>query len=94
MLLESDIQNSIGQWALRLVSCQFDFKIAYVGNMTPNNPYEIDADGYQVPIEIVVSWCEKLSACLRKNKIGYEIIHFNSAQEEVNVYRSAEFFSP
>ncbi len=82
----SGISNSVGEWAIRFCNCNAKFKIAYVGNITPNEPYEVEADGYGInPIE-VSHWCEKLSEVLMKNSIRFEITHFNSEGEEIKNY--------
>ena len=84
----SGIANTVGEWAIRISNCNARFKIGYVGNITPNEPYEVEADGYGInPIEVSY-WCERLSEILVKNSIRFEITHFNREGEEIRNYNA------
>jgi len=85
ILSQSKIPTEIGEWALR----QFEparFEIGYVGNISPDAPFQVEVDGYGIPIEIVADWCDKVATSLRTNGIRFELAHFTSAGEEIREY--------
>lgn len=88
ILRRSGISATVGMWALRLFEPLWRFEIAYVGNITPEEPFQIEVDGYSIPIETVADWCERLAICLRSNGIRFEMTHFTAEGEEIHVYKA------
>jgi hypothetical protein len=84
LLSNAGVPNNMGQWAIRLK--QFDCKVAYVGNVSPKEPYEIEIDGYGVEIDIIAGQCEELSQVFINNNIGFEMAHFDTDGNEINEY--------
>ncbi len=82
------IKSSVGEWALRLDDYPSSFKICYVGNITPSEPYEVEVDGYNVATAVVADWCKRVATCLSEHSITYEITHFDSDGEEICVYNA------
>ncbi len=80
---------TIGQWAVRLDS-PMRFKIAYVGNITPMEPYEIEGDGYGVDLTDATTCCAKIAEVLTANGIQFEFTHMNPEGEEIAVYENTK----
>lgn len=83
---EAGIENSVGQWALRLFLPVARFEIAWVGNITPDAPYEMEVDGYGIPVDTVDAWCQAVAKCLRLNGIRFELTHFTAEGEEIMTF--------
>lgn len=86
ILETAGISNEVGEWAIRFNNCKAQFKISYVGNITPEQPFDVEADGYNVSTTEVSQWCEKLSNILKAELINFEITHFSSKDEEICIY--------
>ena len=86
ILDSANIRHIVGEWAIRLKDYPSTFKIAYVGNITPEEPYEIEVDGYDVSKEIVSSWCKKLSQVFNDKNIAFNFTHFDSDESEIEEY--------
>ncbi|MDQ1833311.1 hypothetical protein [Massilia scottii] len=86
-LAASGLRNSVGEWAIRLDEFPTAFEIAFVGNLSPEEPYHVHGDGYGMELEAVALWCEKLSSCLRENAIKHDFVHCTH-DEELCVYRA------
>ena len=84
VLAAAGIQVTIGHWALRVPGLARTFELAYVGNVTPDAPFEVDGNGYEVPIE---RGCEQLADSLRGHRIGFDFAHFTAEQELIREYR-------
>ena len=89
LLAQHNLHATVGPWALRLSEPPCRFKIAYVGNITPDEPFEVEVDGYAVPHDVVAGWCERVADCLRANGIRFEMTHFNGDEQEIRHYRAA-----
>ncbi len=50
ILEKGGVNNSVGGWAIELTDYPSRFKIAYVGNLSPDEPFDIEGDGYNVEI--------------------------------------------
>ena len=78
---------TIGDWAVRLKS-PMRFKIAYVGNLTPKEPYEIEGDGYGVTPEDASECCARFSEVLAASGISFELTHMKPDGEEIAFYEN------
>lgn len=88
ILARDGIDVDIGIWALRILGFARAFKIAYIGNITPDEPFEVDGDGYGISVESVARSCERLSRCLKRHDIGFDFTHFAGDQQtEICNYR-------
>ena len=81
------IPTKIGEWALRLFEPP-RFEIGYVGNVSPDAPYQIEVDGHGIPIETMAGWCDNVATCLRDNGIRFDLTHFAAEGEEIRVYEA------
>ncbi|MDQ1815565.1 hypothetical protein RBA41_19890 [Massilia sp. CCM 9210] len=81
LLTASGLPNSVGEWAIRLDGYPTFFEIAFVGNLSPEEPYHVDGDGYGMQLDAVALWCDKLSSCLRKNAIKHDFVHCTHENE-------------
>lgn len=88
VFIDSGIHAAIGQWALRLFEPPSRFEVAYVGNITPEAPFEISVDGYGIPQETVAQWCDRVAGCLRANGIRFDMTHFTSDEQEIREYKA------
>ena len=77
---------TIGQWALHLEGCARRFELGYVGNITPEAPFQVDGSGYGVPVSEVAECCERLAKCLREHGIAYEFLHVANDDEVLCEY--------
>ena len=80
---------TIGQWALHLDGCARRFELGYVGNITPEEPFQVEGDGFGVPVDSVAQCCERLAQCLRERGIGYDFLHATGQDEEIFAYQFA-----
>ena len=87
ILTKFGIPVAVGQWALRLYEPR-RFKIAYVGNLTPDSPFQVEVDGYGIPVDVVGSWLEEVAKCLTADGIRFDMTHFASEQEEIRSYEA------
>ena len=78
VLAEHGLQATVGPWKLRLFEPPSRFKIAYVGNVSPDAPFEVSVDGYGIPLDVVAGWCERVARCLRDSGIRFEMTHFTA----------------
>ncbi|NHZ61537.1 hypothetical protein [Massilia genomosp. 1] len=69
LLAASGMPNSVGAYAIRLNNFPSSFEIAWVGNLSPESPYEVDCCGYGMPHEAVALWGARLAAALQANGI-------------------------
>ena len=83
VLMRNGFDVEIGNWALELRDCGFRFKIAYVGNITPRNPFEIEFDGYNQPIEKVSEQCRRLSGVLKNANIPHNIVQYDEQDNPI-----------
>ena len=88
-LAEGGFAVTIGQWSLRLDDWSRVFKLRYVGNITPEAPFEVDGDCYGVAVDHVVGYCERLAHFLRNRGIAYDFDHFVDGEKLVGEYKSA-----
>lgn len=88
VFVDSGIRVAVGQWALRLFEPPSRFEIAYVGNVAPETPFEISADGYGVPVKTVAQWCAIVASSLRASGIRFEMTHFTADHEEICEYKA------
>lgn len=88
ILADHGLQSTEGLWALRLFDPPSRFKIAYVGNLSPDAPFEVSVDGYGISLEVVAGWCERVARCFRDSGIGFEMTHFNADQEEIRGFEA------
>lgn len=86
VLAESGINTSVGQWVLRWDDYPEYFEIAYEGNLTPEDPFHIEGNGFKTPIATITQWCKKLSDALRKSNIPHEIVHGDYDENEFAVF--------
>jgi hypothetical protein len=88
ILAEASFAVQIGQWSLRIHQCARAFKLEYVGNLSPDAPFNVDGDGYDFPVAVLTANCERLAECLRRNRIGFDFTHFAGDQErELGAYQ-------
>jgi len=88
ILVGEGIDVNIGIWALRIPGFARTFEIAYVGNITPEAPFDVDGDGYGVSVESVARDCERLSECLKRHGIGFDFTHVaGDQQSDICSYR-------
>lgn len=88
-LSDAGFTVTTGQWALHLTGCARRFEIAYVGNLSPEAPFQVTGDGYGLPVQAVAECCERLSACLRERGIGHDFLHASGRDEEIRAYQFA-----
>lgn len=86
LLDKSGLPSTVGPWALRLFEPPSRFKIAYIGNLTPDTPFEVSVDGYEIPLDTIAEWCERVAHCLREARVRFEMTHFTTNGEEIRVY--------
>ena len=88
-LAEAGFAVTVGRWSLTLEDWQRVFKLRYVGNITPEAPFEVDGDCYEVATHQVVDYCERLAAFFREHRIAYDFDHIVDGKEVVGEYKSA-----
>ena len=88
VLNESGIDAAVGPWALRLFGPAYRFEVAYVGNITPEAPFEISVSGYGVPLETIDHWCRRVADSLRKSGITFDMTHFAADHDEICEYKA------
>lgn len=87
ILAEAGFAVQIGQWSIRIHQFARAFKLAYVGNLSPDEPFKVDGDGCDFPVAELTANCERLADCLRRNRIGFDFTHFAGDQErELSAY--------
>jgi len=86
ILQQNQIFVDIGVWSLRSNEHTAYFKIAYVGNITPEEPFEVEVSAHEEPASIVAKWCEKLSKVLTDNGIVHEFTHYTQNEDELKTY--------
>ena len=87
ILAEAGFAVRIGQWALRVDQLARAFKLGYVGNLSPDAPFNVEGDGYDFPVATVAANCARLADCLRINGIGFNFAHFSGDQQlELGTY--------
>ena len=79
--------TDIGSWALR-VKAPLCVKFGYVGNLTPNEPFEIEIDGHGVPVDEAERCCSKIAELLRTNGIHFEFTHIDGVGEDIALYQN------
>lgn len=87
ILVEAGIEVTVGNWSVRLENFARTFSLRYVGNLTPESPFQVDGDGYGVPVEFVAACCDRLATCLREHRIGYDFFHATGEQEVICEYQ-------
>ncbi len=87
LLVRSGFSVTIGQWALSLEDWARSFKLRYVGNLSPDEQFHVDGDGYGLPVDEIARACERLAKCLREHHIGYEFFHITNGDEVIREYR-------
>ena len=90
LLANSGYANELGSWKIR-TKTKMCFSFAYVGNLTPEEPYEIEGDGYDVPLEEAVKECEELAKFLSKHGLEYGFTHIDGLEEDICEYTSNGF---
>ena len=83
----ADYDTDIGAWALRL-KAPLCVKFGYVGNLTPDEPFEIEIDGYGIPIDEAVNCCSKIAEILRASGISFEFTHIDATGEDIALYQN------
>lgn len=86
VLAAAGLENDTGPYALKLRDFPASFEIAWVGNLSPDEPYQVDGDGYGMAVETVALWCRKLSLRLRENGIKHDFAHCHADHEEIDTY--------
>jgi hypothetical protein len=77
----------IGHWALCIDQLARAFELGYVGNISPDAPFNVEGDGYDFPVDVLAAHCARLAGCLRGNGIGFEFTHISGDQEhELETY--------
>ena len=79
--------TNIGTWALR-VKTPMCVKFGYVGNLTPDEPFEIEIDGYGVPIDEAVSCCNEIAEVLCASGVQFEFTHIDGAEKDIAFYEN------
>lgn len=70
----------MGTWALRIDKIARRFELGYVGNLTPDAPFNVDGEGYEFSVDVLAANCARLAECLRRNAIGFDFTHFAGDQ--------------
>tara|TARA_B100001964_G_C14086355_1_gene532707 strand:- start:224 stop:592 length:369 start_codon:yes stop_codon:yes gene_type:complete len=79
---EGGVETTVSPRSLRFE----DFpgvKITYVGNHTPDSPYEMEGECYETESHGVTSWCRLLSEVLSENEIAHQLTHFGADGAEI-----------
>ena len=87
MLSAAGFEVRNGHWALQLGGLARTFELAYVGNITPDTPFEVRGDGYGLPLESVAAGCARLAGWFKQNSIGFDFAHFTGNEEELAEYK-------
>lgn len=89
ILQRAGIRNNVGSRVVRLEAgpLMFKFAAAVEPGAAPDD-YEIDADGYGSPPELLEQWCARVSECLRHNGIHHCIVHFDADDHALHEYRA------
>ena len=90
VLTKAGIDVEVGPWKLTLFGLPGRVHLRYVGNITPDSAYTVDADGYCMPIATVEDWCMRLATCLDQSAIAYDFAHFDAQQEVIREYKSLQ----
>ena len=89
-ILSSESLNvDVGLWSITLrdfPGSHSRFKIAYEGNLNPQEPFVIEASAYGVSTQKIARWCSDFSDVLVKLGIKHEMTHFGSNEEELKTY--------
>jgi hypothetical protein len=88
ILQRAGIASNIGSRVVRLDAGPLMFKLAAPVEQPEACDYEIDADGYGSPPELLGQWCARVSACLRRAGIHHSIVHFDSEDHAITEYRA------
>lgn len=89
VLIAGGFTLTVGHWAVRLHDCGRSFEFGYVGNITPDKPFEVEGEGYDVPVDCMAQCCERITKCLEENEIGFDLIHVSTHGETIHRYRSS-----
>jgi len=87
MLRTAGFEVRVGHWALRIGDLARTFELAYVGNITPDEPFELRGDGYGLPLESVAAGCARIADWLKQNDIGFDFAHFTGDEQELGEYK-------
>lgn len=82
ILVAAGFAVQIGPWALRIDQFARRFELGFVGNLSPDAPFNVEGSGYDYPVEALAANCERLAKCLRRNRIGFNFTHFSAPEEE------------
>lgn len=88
ILRREGIDTNIGTRVVRIQAGPLMFKLAEPVEVADTGHYDIDADGYGSPPELLGQWCAKISACLRHAGIHHSIVHFDSEDQAISEYRA------
>ena len=77
----------LGPWALRISDFARNFELGYVGNITPDAPFEVRGDGYGVPVDTVATSSERLAECLKRSDVAFDFAHFSGDEREIREYK-------
>lgn len=88
ILQRGGIATNVGSRVVRLDAGPLMFKLAAPLDGTRSGCYEIDADGYGSPPELLGHWCARVSACLRHAGIHHSIVHFDADDQAISEYRA------
>lgn len=86
ILQRGGIATNVGSRVVRLDAGPLMFKLAAPVDGRRTGCYEIDADGYGCPPELLGQWCERVSTCLRRAGIHHSIVHFDSDDQAISEY--------
>jgi|GEM_PF-5846394 len=87
ILIAGGFTLTIGHWVVRLNDCGRYFELAYVGNISPDKPFEVEGDGYGVPVAYLSQCCERIAQCLEANEIGFDFFHLTTEGDLIHHYR-------
>jgi len=89
IFLKAGIDSNVGSRVVRLKAgpLMFKFAAAVDAGDAPDD-YEIDADGYGSPPELLEQWCARVSDCLRRHGIHHRIVHFDADDHALHEYRA------
>ena len=86
ILRREGISTNVGSRVVRLDAGPLMFKFAAPVESARAGCYEIDADGYGFPPELLGQWCVRVSACLRRAGIHHSIVHFDADDQAISEY--------
>ena len=81
ILAEAGFEVQLGHWAIRIDRIASNFELAYVGNLSPDEPFDVDGNGCDFSVEAFAASCARLAGCLQRNGIGFDFTHVSGDQE-------------